>query len=173
MIDLKRIYCSYSRRQNSKVFFIISVIIFKVNIFTGHVNAKRMTIIDISSSFPFNWLDYCNDSLFAGMIHTAQDSGSLFWCHTVVSLQVARLSAEASCETCERIVLLLVLQVFLRCFRDPNRVPGIENRVPRIRKNYHRVPRIRENRVPRIREIGSVHVHTGYPIFSLKKSWIV
>jgi len=25
---------------------------------------------------------------------------------------------------------------FLRCFRDPIRVPRIENRVPRIRENY-------------------------------------
>jgi len=46
--------------------------------------------------------------------------------------------------------------VFLRCFRDPIRVPRIENRVPRIRESYHRVRRIRENRVPRIREIGSL-----------------
>ena len=37
---------------------------------------------------------------------------------------------------------------FLRCFRDPNRVPRYVNRVPRIKENYHRVPRIRENRVP-------------------------
>jgi len=49
------------------------------------------------------------------------------------------------------------------------RVPGIENRVPKIRENYHRVPSIRENRVPRIKEIGSLQVHTGYLIFSLKK----
>ena len=27
-----------------------------------------------------------------------------------------------------------------RRFRDPIRVPRIENRVPRIRENYHRVP---------------------------------
>ena len=40
---------------------------------------------------------------------------------------------------------------FSRCFRDPNRVPSIENRVPRIR------------------EIGSLQVHTGYLTFSLKK----
>jgi len=40
-------------------------------------------------------------------------------------------------------------RVFLRRFRDPIRVP-------RIRENYHRVPKIRENRVPRIREIGSL-----------------
>jgi len=30
-------------------------------------------------------------------------------------------------------------QVFLRCFRDQIRVSRIENRVPRIRENYHRV----------------------------------
>ena len=46
-------------------------------------------------------------------------------------------------------------QVFLRCFTDPIRVP-------RISENYHRVPRIRE--------IGSLHVHTGYLIFSLIKT---
>ena len=37
---------------------------------------------------------------------------------------------------------------FLRRFRDPIRVPRISNRVPRIRKNYHRVPKLREIRVP-------------------------
>ena len=31
-------------------------------------------------------------------------------------------------------------QGFLRRFRDPIRVTRIENRVPRIRENYHRVP---------------------------------
>jgi len=77
-------------------------------------------------------------------------------------------------------------QGFLRRFRDPIRVPRIENRFPRIRENYHRVPRIEnrvprirenyhrvpriENRVPRIREIGSLQVHTGYLTFSLKKT---
>ena len=60
-------------------------------------------------------------------------------------------------------------QVFSRCFRGPIRVPRIENRVPWIRENYHRVPRIRENRVPRIREIGSLQVDNGYLTFSLKK----
>jgi len=60
------------------------------------------------------------------------------------------------------------MQVFLRCFRDPIRVPRIENRVHRISENYHRVPKIRENLVPRIREIGSLQVHTGYLTFSLK-----
>jgi len=56
---------------------------------------------------------------------------------------------------------------------DPVRVPRIENRAPRIRKNHHRVPRIKENRVPRIREIGSIHVHIGYLTFSLKKKLLV
>ena len=48
--------------------------------------------------------------------------------------------------------LKLVLEhAFLRRFRDPIRVPRIENRVPRIR------------------EIGSLQVHTGYLACSLKK----
>ena len=62
-------------------------------------------------------------------------------------------------------------RVFLRYFRDPIWVPRIENRVPRIRGNYHQVPRIRENRVSRIREIRSLQVHTWYITFSLKKNW--
>jgi len=44
---------------------------------------------------------------------------------------------------------------FLRCFRDPIRVP-------RMSENYHRGPRIRE--------IRSLQVHTGYLTFSLKKT---
>jgi len=51
-------------------------------------------------------------------------------------------------------------QVFLRRFRDPIRVPRIVDMVPRIR----------ENRVPRIREIGSLKIHIGYLTFSLKKT---
>jgi len=51
--------------------------------------------------------------------------------------------------------------VFLRYFRDPIRVPRIENLVPKMKEIYHRVPRIRE--------IGSLQVHTGYLTFSLKK----
>ena len=37
---------------------------------------------------------------------------------------------------------------------------------------FYRVPKIRENRVPRIREIGSLQVHydSGYLTFSLKKN---
>ena len=62
---------------------------------------------------------------------------------------------------------------FLRRFRDPIRVPRISNRVPRIRENYHRVPKIRENRVPRIREIGSLQIQTGFLTFSLKKPALV
>jgi len=65
---------------------------------------------------------------------------------------------------------LLYNQGFLRCFRDPIRVHRIENRVPRIRENYRGVPRIRENRVPRIREIGSLQVHTRYLTFIFKKT---
>jgi len=49
----------------------------------------------------------------------------------------------------------------LRRFRDPIRVPRISNRVPRIRENYHWVPKIRENLVP-----------TRYLMFSLKKTCI-
>jgi len=45
-------------------------------------------------------------------------------------------------------------QGFLSRFRDPIRVP-------RIKENYHRVSRIREN--------GSLQVHTGFLTFSLKK----
>jgi len=48
---------------------------------------------------------------------------------------------------------------FLRRFRDPIRIPRISSRVPRIR----------ENGVPRIREIGSLQIHTGYLTFFLKK----
>jgi len=44
----------------------------------------------------------------------------------------------------------------------------MENRVPRFIENYHRVLRIRE--FPRIRDIGSLQVHTGYVTFSLKKT---
>ena len=61
-------------------------------------------------------------------------------------------------------------RVFLRRFRDPIRVPRISNRVPRIRENYHRVPKIRKNRVPRIREIGSLQIQIGFLTFSLKKT---
>jgi len=53
-------------------------------------------------------------------------------------------------------------RVFSRCFRDPIPVPRISNRVIRIRENYHRVLRIRE--------IGSLQVHTGYLTISLKKT---
>jgi len=61
----------------------------------------------------------------------------------------------------------------LRRFRNPSRVPRISNRVPRIRENYHRVPNIRENRVPKIREIGSLQIHTGYLTFSLEKLFLL
>jgi len=38
------------------------------------------------------------------------------------------------------------------------------------RENYHRILRIRENRIPRIKEIGSLQVRTGYLTFSLKNT---
>jgi len=60
-------------------------------------------------------------------------------------------------------------RVFLRRFRDPIRVPRVSNRVLRIRENYHRVPKTRENQVPRIREIASPQIQTGFLTFSLKK----
>ena len=63
-------------------------------------------------------------------------------------------------------------RVFLRCFRDPIWVSRISNQVPRIRENYHRVPKVRKNRVPRIRQIGSLQIHTGYLTFSLKKTLV-
>jgi len=66
------------------------------------------------------------------------------------------------------------MQVFLRCLRDPHRVPRISNWVSRIRENCNWVPKIRENRVPRIREIGSLQIHTRFLTFSLKKTvWCV
>ena len=37
-----------------------------------------------------------------------------------------------------QIFVFSINRVFLRCFRDPIRVPRISNRVPRIRENYHR-----------------------------------
>jgi len=58
------------------------------------------------------------------------------------------------------------------CFRDLIRVLRIENWVFRIRGNYYQVPRMRENRVPRIREIRSLQVHTKHLTFSLKKTLV-
>jgi len=60
--------------------------------------------------------------------------------------------SESQPQTCSTV------QGFLRCFRNPIRVPRIENWVPRIRGNW----------VRKIREIGSLQVHTGYLTFSLK-----
>jgi len=37
-------------------------------------------------------------------------------------------------KACEGVFSILPRQGFLRCFRDPIRVPTLENRVPRIRK---------------------------------------
>jgi len=49
---------------------------------------------------------------------------------------------------------LTALASFLRCFRDPIRVPRIDNWVPRTR------------------EIGSLQVHSGHLTLSLKKNWL-
>jgi len=62
---------------------------------------------------------------------------------------------------------------FSRRFRDPIQVPRIENQVLTIRENHHRVPRIKKNRVPIIREIGSLQVHIGYLTFSIKQTWLM
>jgi len=62
-------------------------------------------------------------------------------------------------------IFTVLNRFFFKCFWDPIRVP-------RIRENYHRVPGIRENRVPRIREIGSLNIHIGYLTFSLKKTLV-
>jgi len=43
---------------------------------------------------------------------------------------------------------LVMTQGFLRYFRDPIRLPRISNRVPRVRENHDRVPKLRKNRVP-------------------------
>jgi len=68
-----------------------------------------------------------------------------------------------------------LLQVLLQFYNNNGRfflcVLGtrIKNQVPRISENCHWVPRIRANRFPSIREIGSLQTHTGYLTFSLKK----
>jgi len=64
----------------------------------------------------------------------------------IVKAGITRLTGEVS--------IFALCQGFLRCFRDPIWVP-------RISENGHRVPRIRE--------IGSPQVHTGYLTFSFKK----
>jgi len=58
------------------------------------------------------------------------------------------------------LLVFIYKQGFLGRFKDPIRVP-------RIRENYHWVPKTRENWVPRIREIGSP---CRYLTFSLKKT---
>jgi len=59
---------------------------------------------------------------------------------------------------------------FLRCFRDPNLVH-------KIKEKHHRLPRIRQNRVPRIREIGPLESEKSgpyqVPSIFLKKTWSI
>jgi len=52
-------------------------------------------------------------------------------------------------------IIWLKGRFFIRRFRDPIRVPRISNRVSRIR------------------EIGSLQIHTGYQTFSLKKKTLL
>jgi len=73
---------------------------------------------------------------------------------------------------CRKLYDIYIYRVFLKRFRDPMRVLRISNRVPRITENYHRAPKIIKNRVPRIREIGSLQFQTGLLTFSLKKPLI-
>jgi len=68
---------------------------------------------------------------------------------------------------------LYYIRDFLRRCKGPIRITRIENRVPRIIENNHRVPKIRENRVTRIGKAGSLQVHTGCLTLSLKKTLII
>jgi len=62
-----------------------------------------------SQQLKSDWFNSCNDSLFAGMTHTAQEPGSLFWCHAVINLQFTHVRSFADrCKTFYRIVLLLI-----------------------------------------------------------------
>ena len=92
-----------------------------------------------------------NCGLFAECYTTYPSFGALSSCNIPVDADVPKT------------------RVFWWRFGDPIRVPRIASRVPRISENCHRFPRIRENRVPRIREIGFLQVHTRYLTFSLKK----
>ena len=51
-------------------------------------------------------------------------------------------------------------------------VPRIENRVLKISENYPQTHRLKQNQVPRIREIGSLQVHTRFLTVSLKKNYL-
>jgi len=66
-------------------------------------------------------------------------------------------------QLCYADLVYILFFAYYRFFKDPIRVPRIQNRVPRIRENYHRVLAIRE--------IGSLNIHIGYLTFSLKKTW--
>jgi len=73
------------------------------------------------------------------------------WLHRCCNLRLflsAHLKLRKSLETGPAVCDATCPGFFLRRFRDPILVPRISNRVPRIRENYHQVPKIRENRVP-------------------------
>ena len=72
------------------------------------------------------------------------------------------LSSTSSSDKGFELCYNIFANVFQRRFRDPNRVPRISNRVPRAREHYHRVPKIRE--------IGSLQIHTGNLTIFFKKT---
>ena len=115
-----------------------------VNTTPRHLNLSNCCCV-----LPFTCRVHC-----LGFVETERHSTSIFLVRIFIPARSP--TAESRSSACWR------PGFFLRCFRDPIRVP-------RIRENYHRIPKIRENRVPRIREIGSLKIHIGYLTFSLKK----
>ena len=72
----------------------------------------------------------------------------LYLCGCFVKKISSALHKECNCNKIMVVTFTANSGFFLRRFRDPIRVPRISNRVPRIRENYHRVPKISENGVP-------------------------
>jgi len=73
------------------------------------------------------WFNFCNNSLFSGMILTAQQPGSLFWCHAVCSSlcpllclqrKVAKLACRlfCSCPSLGNNNMAINLQRFATCY---------------------------------------------------------
>ena len=76
---------------------------------------KKFQKTEVSNITPVTWFNSCNDSLFAVVtftLHKSQDhwSGVMQW-RDCSSLMSAPLPAEAGCETCEQIIVLLVFIV--------------------------------------------------------------
>jgi len=78
----------------------------------GIKNQIFLEKLEVGILIPINWFDSCNDSFFAGMkltLHKSQfHSYSVMQWWTYSSLMSPPLSAEAGCESRERIFLLLV-----------------------------------------------------------------